>query len=166
VLREVEGDLFDSDASLVHACSADLRMGKGIARSFLERFGGVEEMRAQRRGVGQVAVLADDAGPHQRRFIFTLINKTVYHERPTYDTMRAALASLRDECRSRGVKRLAMPQIGSGLDKLEWPRVRELVRDVFRDADVEITVYRLPPRRAGEADAGESPRAKRPKTES
>ena len=37
--------------SLVHCVSADLRMGKGIAVVFKNKFGGVEELKAQSKEI-------------------------------------------------------------------------------------------------------------------
>ena len=44
---------------------------------------------------------------------------------------------------SNGVKELCMPRIGSGLDKLDWGRVTAMIASVFKDVDMNITVYYL-----------------------
>ena len=46
---EVKSDLFTfpATASLAHSESEDLRMGKGIAKKFKKKFGGVAELRMQ-----------------------------------------------------------------------------------------------------------------------
>ena len=50
---------------------------------------------------------------------------------------------------SHGVKRLSLPKIGCGLDKLEWCieggklDVRTILLDVFRETGVVLTVYEL-----------------------
>lgn len=38
------------------------------------------------------------------------------------------------------VTKLAMPKIGCGLDILEWNKVSEIIKDVFKDTDIEILV--------------------------
>lgn len=44
-----------------------------------------------------------------------------------------------------GVKKIAMPKIGCGLDRLQWPDVEARIRSVFDDTeDVEILVVMLP----------------------
>ena len=40
-----------------------------------------------------------------------------------------------------GNKKLAIPQIGCGLDGLKWDIVRAIVKDIFQETDVEIVVY-------------------------
>ena len=37
-------------------------------------------------------------------------------------------------------KKIAMPVIGCGLDRLEWCKVSEIIKEVFEDTDVEILV--------------------------
>ena len=49
VFKEVNGDLFEcpGTCSLAHCVSEDLAMGKGVAKLFKEKFGGVSVLRAQ-----------------------------------------------------------------------------------------------------------------------
>ena len=137
---EKEGDLFQADTSLAHCVSADLRLGKGIAQQFRRRFQGIQELQAQPHGCGMVPYLRRD-----RRYIFNLVTKAKYWEKPTYQSLSEALITLRQTMEHLGVQSVAIPQIGCGLDRLEWHRVKDLIHDVFQDArDVTITVYSLP----------------------
>ena len=140
-LDEVRGDLFSvaDDVSLGHCVAADLRLGRGIAVAFKERFGGVDDMRAQNVGIGGCAALR-----RGRRFVYALVTKP--RSSGTYPTMvalRASLQALKARMARDGVTRLAVPRLGCGLDKLEWPAVSALLREVFADTDVAITVYSL-----------------------
>jgi O-acetyl-ADP-ribose deacetylase (regulator of RNase III) len=169
-LQEVKGDLFSCDASssLAHCVSVCLAMGKGVAVPFKEKFGGVAELKAQKRQIGQVAVLQRD-----KRFIYYLVSRSAearakeesllptlslslslsllslqitkerYFHKPTYASLEQSLISMREHMRSAGVKRLAMPKIGSGLDALQWPKVKDMIERVFKDSDCEITIYAL-----------------------
>ena len=57
-VTEIKADLFNqTDDSLVHCVSRDLRMGRGIAVEFRERFGQVEALRLQAKPVGEVAYI-------------------------------------------------------------------------------------------------------------
>ena len=38
-----------------------------------------------------------------------------------------------------------MPQIGCGLDKLEWNRVTVLLHNVFENDDIDLTIYKYSP---------------------
>ena len=41
------------------------------------------------------------------------------------------------------VKKIAMPKIGCGLDRLEWDTVSDLIMNVFLDTPINIDVYLL-----------------------
>lgn len=130
--REVEGDLFDSKDSLAHCVSKDLRMGMGIAKEFKARFGDDIE----RKNVGECAMLRSG----RERRIFYLVTKERYYQKPTYETLSAALQSLRQLCVDNNITKLSMPQIGCGLDRLRWDKVRSMIRDTFKDK-VAVTIY-------------------------
>ena len=90
------------------------------------------------KGIGDVAVLKRDD-----RFIYYLITKERYFHKPTYDTLKASLKSMLLHCQENKVTNLSMPTIGCGLDKLEWPKVANVIKDVFGDSGITITVYVL-----------------------
>ncbi|XP_024860212.1 ADP-ribose glycohydrolase OARD1 isoform X2 [Kryptolebias marmoratus] len=74
----VTGDLFScpADEALAHCISEDCRMGAGIAVLFRRRFGGVSELKEQKKLTGQCAVLKRD-----RRFVYYLILISDYKEK-------------------------------------------------------------------------------------
>ena len=41
------------------------------------------------------------------------------------------------------IKKVAMPVIGCGLDKLEWYKVSGIIKEVFADTDIEILVCKV-----------------------
>ena len=71
------------------------------------------------------------------------VTKVRYFHKPTYETLRSSLCALRDHCVSSEVRKLCMPRIGCGLDKLKWERVVAVIQEVFADVDMAITVYYL-----------------------
>jgi hypothetical protein len=50
---------------------------------------------------------------------------------------------MRDWTEELHIKKLAMPRIGCGLDKLDWNTVEEIIEEVFEGADIEIVIYKL-----------------------
>ena len=88
VLKEMVGDLFSAPRphSLAHCISWDCRLGKGIAKIFRDRFGRVEEIRKQEVGVGGVAVLKEG-----NRFIYNLVTKKRYYDKPRLADLRHSL---------------------------------------------------------------------------
>lgn len=74
--------------------------------------------------------------------VFNLITKERYFNKPTYETISDSLDKMKTICLEIGVKKLAMPVIGCGLDRLEWDRVSEIIKDVFNDTNIEIIIYK------------------------
>jgi hypothetical protein len=139
ILVETKGDLFTSNESLAHCVGQDLIMGAGIATEFKKRFMRVSLLKKQGAKVGEMAVLQDES-----RFIYYLVTKKYSVGKPTYESLEKSLIALRDHMIANNVLRLSIPRIGCGLDKLDWPRVRALIKRVFQDVKyTTITVYRL-----------------------
>lgn len=144
LFNEVKGDLFNAPQGcyLVHCISGDYALGAGIAKKFNE----VYDMRFKLHrnfpipdgekytNVGK-ALLIDN--------VFNLVTKPRCYHKPTYATLFDTLYDMREQCEDLGVKKLSMPLIGCGLDKLEWSEVKETIKEVFDDMDIEITVYML-----------------------
>ncbi|XP_072016064.1 ADP-ribose glycohydrolase OARD1-like [Amphiura filiformis] len=138
--KEVKGDLFKCPAShsLAHCISEDIRMGKGIATIFKKKFGGVEDLKKQGVKTGSVAVLKREG-----RFIYYLITKDKYWQKPTYDSLQSTLEAMVQHCESHNVRHLSMPCIGCGLDGLKWPTVTDVIKQVFKETDIKVTVYKI-----------------------
>ncbi|XP_061218993.1 ADP-ribose glycohydrolase OARD1 isoform X1 [Neopsephotus bourkii] len=139
-LKCVKGDLFTCPPqdALAHCISEDCRMGAGIARLFKEKFGGVQELLAQQKKTGEVAVLQRDD-----RYIYYLITKKKASHKPTYDSMRKSLEAMKAHSLNNGVTDISMPRIGCGLDGLDWNKVSAILEEVFEGTDIKITVYTL-----------------------
>lgn len=143
VLEEKSGDLFsdpDATASIAHCVSACLSMSKGIATQFKKQFGGVDELKRQGKSVGDVAVLTKHG-----RFVYYLITKPKYYQKPTYATLEQALLVMRQHMVQHQVRRVIMPRIGCGLDKLQWEHVKQLLLKIFANMPqpCTITIYSL-----------------------
>jgi O-acetyl-ADP-ribose deacetylase (regulator of RNase III) len=50
---------------------------------------------------------------------------------------------MRDHALKHGVRSLALPRLGCGLDRLEWEHVKAVIVNVFKDTQIHISVYRL-----------------------
>ena len=77
------------------------------------------------------------------RFIYNLVTKERYYDKPTYDTLRQSLIAMRDHAVVQGVHEICMPCIGCGLHKLDWNRVKGILTQLFGGGQVRIKVYSI-----------------------
>ena len=133
-----KGDLFEAHTPLAHCISSDVVMGKGIAREFRDRFGHIPEIRRQKAGVGQIAILKSHG-----RIIFYLITKSKCYEKPNLWSIYASLLQLRHYMVDHCLTQIAMPKIGCGLDRMAWEDVENLLWSVFDNHNILVTIYTL-----------------------
>ncbi|CAG9810591.1 unnamed protein product [Chironomus riparius] len=140
VLKTINGDLFSATVSLAHCVGADFKMGMGIAVKFRDLFGKVDYLKSQNVKSGGCAVLKVQ---NPDRYIYYLVTKpmTAPGVLPSYDSLESSLKSMRDHMVANDVKQVAMPQIGCGLDKLQWDEVEKRLRNVFQNDDIQVDVY-------------------------
>lgn len=148
-LVEIKGNLFDENTFAgdvyVHCISADFAMGKGIALDFCRKYPVFKYQKTALRDYysknpnGLFLVRIDDI------LIANLVTKEKYFNKPTYASLEKSLRACRDVLSEQGlpVKRLIMPKIGCGLDRLDWSCVKPLIEDVFSDTDYKILVFYL-----------------------
>ena len=92
-------------------------------------------MRRQKKSVGNIAALN-----YGKNKIYYLISNRKFWEKPTYDSLRRSLLSLRDDMIGSRMCKIGIPRLGCGLDGLEWPRVRDMIESVFSETSIEVVV--------------------------
>ena len=146
-----KGNLFDLPKDqyvFAHCIAADLKWGAGIAPIIIEKeFNATKYCRYEKDGGvlpdGALSVGAAFAVPTEKGILVNLITKEHTYEKPTYDTLRKSLYALRAYLSKTDYNKLAIPKIGCGLDKLEWPKVESILKTIFADTDLEIEVRYL-----------------------
>ena len=156
--EEVYNDLFNlsEDYMLVHCVSSDFKLGAGIAKVFNDRFNMSDKLEHVLPfdawdGTGYCGIVNMDRlftlVPKELGIyrVANLVTKEHYYDKPTLYTMQTALQDLRLQLHMTypEVKKLGMPLIGCGLDKLNWSDVSNLIKQVFYDTELTITVCRL-----------------------
>ncbi|XP_053954140.1 ADP-ribose glycohydrolase OARD1 [Anastrepha ludens] len=141
-IREINGDLFNADEkySMAHCVAADMRLGKGIAVKFRNKFAQIPRLKKQNAKPGGVAILQDKS-----RFIYYLVTKQSSWGKPTYQTLHSSLQAMKVHMLKHDVNKLAIPRIGCGLDGLVWQKVKDMLREIFKEVTVEIVVYNYVP---------------------
>jgi len=140
IYREEHRDLFSvnfKEYTPAHCISLDCKMGAGIAVLMKKKF--------NLGGLGNKLESLDIPIPIGTAIyhngVYNLITKKKYYGKPTYVTLTDALVSMLIHMEQESIYKIVMPKIGSGLDKLQWPRVREIIQEVFINFDeAEILV--------------------------
>lgn len=139
-ITTVKKDLFTIEQGyyLAHCISADFALGAGIAKAF----DSVYNMRFKLfrsypdyEYHGGDALLVDN--------VFNLVTKRKCWHKPTYESLRESLEMMKEYLDFLGATKLAMPKIASGLDRLEWTKVYDIICEVFEDMDIEIVICEL-----------------------
>lgn len=144
IYREIKGNLFELDGThvLVHCIAYDHRMGAGIALEFCKRYpwlrSDVKNKLLYQR-YSNISVYSS----RNNVTVCNLVTKRYSYGKPTLDSLRDSLKDLARQCVEFNLKKLAMPLIGCGLDRLNWNDVKSIIHDVFKDIDVEIEVRYL-----------------------
>jgi len=125
-----------------HCISLDCKMGAGIAVKMKKKFhlGGLEEAIKNFPFADFIKVPVC----FRHNGVLNLITKKKYYGKPTYETMKGALVSMWHLVDNNPeIKKIAMPKIGCGLDRLSWPKVLEIITEIFKDTDIEILVCHI-----------------------
>ena len=143
--REIQQDLFSVSTieyTYVHCISADFALGKGIALEMQKRFKTRDMIQSQTQPFSIPVGHCVYTKP-----VLSIITKGRAQSLPTYETMYEGLYHLRTATEQLHINKIAMPLIGCGLDRLKWPIVRALIKDIFEDSDIEILVCYLEQKR-------------------
>lgn len=144
IYREEVRDLFSvpNDYYLAHCISADFGMGKGIVVEFNKRFDMKNKLQNK---YPHYLKLWQKQNPYDGDCILegrvlNLITKERYWMKPTYANIEKALTICAITCLQNNISKIAMPIIGCGLDRLEWKKVSNIIKDVFKNTNIEILV--------------------------
>lgn len=149
-----------------HCISEDCAMGAGVVLAFRKTFPGLkaacmEYMEMVRNSVSPYA-------DHENRNSFVTSDYTVYPYRHvdagktvynmftkknywhkagkgiSYEDymkhLKESLEMVKKSMIVKSEKKLAMPRIGSGLDRCKWEDVKETILEVFKDTDFEVLI--------------------------
>ena len=117
---------------LAHCITAQDRFGGAVARQIDSVFNAYDKIHNlySELEVGKVAVCDN---------VFNLITKESRYDRVTPDTFEKAVEDMANYCFANLIKKVAMPKIGCGADRLDWEtEVLPIIKKAFGSADVEI----------------------------
>jgi len=144
IIKEIKGDLFQCprEASMAHCVSQCMTMGAGVALKFKSAFGHVKELLDQKTKIGGIAFL-HITDEKINRHIYYLVTKEKFNYKPTFEALEQACTLLRDHAVKNGVTQLCIPQLGCGLDKLDWKQVKPMLIKLFSATPIELSIYSI-----------------------
>lgn len=138
ILKEEQRDLFSVPHGyyFAHCISGDFALGAGIAVQFNELYNMKKKLQHTFGSWNEDEALLIDN-------VFNLVTKRKAFQKPTYQSLKKALEDMADQIEDLEIEKLAMPKIGCGLDRLQWGKVREIIKEIFQDTDIEILICYL-----------------------
>lgn len=133
------------DYTLVHCISEDCAMGAGIAKTFNKKYPNMKnellnKLKENDLKYPTAILYRESADKHN---VINMITKERYFYKPTYKNFEKALSGVITLCLSQDIKKIGMPQIGCGLDRLKWDKVKVIIEEKFENLDIEIEVCYL-----------------------
>ena len=145
-IKEYYCDLFDcadihniKNPYYAHCVSADLAMGKRIAKEFDQRF----RIKYILKSNTTLPRIVNWPACFRVGRVYNIITKERYWHKPTYETFQAGLFKLRKMLEKDQVDTLIIPRIGCGLDCLEWSKVKSMIINTFALMNISIIVCSL-----------------------
>ena len=138
IYSEEKRDLFEvpEDYYLVHCIASDLIMGAGIAVPMQKKF----NLRSALKYFEYKGASLDPPTCLLVDRVFNLITKKKSYGKPTLQSLQKSLDVMKEMTVAKNIKKIAMPKIGCGLDRLQWADVSGYLKDIFKDSDIEILV--------------------------
>jgi len=147
MIRFSSGNILEAEVeALVNTVNCVGIMGRGIALQFKQSF--PENFRAyesacQRKAVEPGRMFVFDTGELTLpRYIINFPTKRHWRGKSRMEDIDSGLIALVGEIRTRGIRTIAVPPLGSGLGGLDWSDVRPRIEAALRDLPgVDVFVY-------------------------
>ena len=141
MINLVKGDIFNAPNtfSFAQCVSKDSHQGmfRGIAVEFLKRFPALKVLRGKVLVEGSAEPVFVDG-----KIIYNLVSKPTFWSKPKVGCLRACIVSMHDHASGWGIEDIAVPLLGSGLDKLDFAAaVYPILENVFGGSKVHLHIY-------------------------
>ncbi len=147
MIRYKSGNILEADAeALVNTVNCVGVMGRGIALQFKKAF--PDNFKAYAAACKREEVLpgkmfiTETGQLTNPRYVINFPTKRHWRGKSRMEDIDSGLAALVEEIRTRNIRSIAIPPLGSGLGGLQWHEVRQRIEDALRGFnDVEVIVF-------------------------
>ena len=144
-----DADIFDQEVeAIVNPVNCVGVMGHGLAAAFRERY--PSNLRAYHNAclihvvrLGGVLFHDLQSGDGLPKYIINFPTKQHWRDDSQIRDIRSGMVALCDMINDKGIKSIAIPQLGCGLGKLNWDDVKPLIVEACEDhlhSSVEVRV--------------------------
>ncbi len=141
------GNLLESEAeALVNTVNLVGIMGKGIALQFKNAFPKnykiyADACKNKTLQIGQLLLVEDESILSGKKRIVNFPTKTDWRKPSEYSYIEQGLGALVKLMQDHQIASIAIPSLGAGNGKLDWPVVKSLIEKYLTDVDAEIFIY-------------------------
>ena len=115
-------------------------MAAGIATHFLRLFPDLKDFRQRNMFLEPGSLIA--LFPYQsHNWIYNLVTKRHGNDKPTYRNLHKSLCRMRSHMLEHGITEISVPQIGCGLDYLEWKKVLTDIIHIFGQSGISVKLF-------------------------
>lgn len=149
-LEKVGGDILATpiNYTLLHTIYAESEGNAvGLTKVIIDTFDIKEDLKDELDYLLTVADFYGDSDDlngdiitYNYKNVVTLISKKKRHDKVSYDTIKRGLLKLKKHMENNNLHYLAMPAICCGHENLEWDRVEKIIKEVFSDCNIPITI--------------------------
>ena len=137
-------NILDSTESIAHCVSADFQMKRGLASAIAYRNPELQQLRSQAKKRLPQGSLVSYFDRFNQRYIYNLVTKTRFFHKSTYESLQLSLMALRQHLERSNIRKLSIPRLGSGRDRLHWPTVFSILYRIFSKSQITITIVQPP----------------------
>lgn len=123
-------------------------MGKGIALAFKETFPENNKLYRKACETGEIdigKIFVTETGQLFPKYIINFPTKKHWRHPSKYEWIEAGLRSLKDWLRKNHISSIAIPPLGSGNGKLDWNRVKLMIKENLKEFQNDIEIIILEP---------------------
>ena len=153
IYQENYGDVIKKMPEYVtaHCISEDCGMGQGVVLAFRKAFPGLKDicLKHVENNMERInGVIPPCKHMSDDKIVYNMFTKSKYWHRAgkyiTYEkyleNLKNSLELVRDDMLKNNETKIAMPKIGSGLDRCNWKDVREIINEVFGETEIEVFI--------------------------
>ena len=129
---------FQTNTAIAHCISTDAKISKGFAETICSKVNGFQEYYRKNKAIVVEAI--PYWNPESSIFIYNLVTKSKFFEKPTLDNLQISLENMRGHAVPNNVTKITRPKLGCGLDKLQRIDVFKLIQDTFTYSGLQIQI--------------------------